>query len=307
MAGADPVETKRIEFQDKFPDCIVFDNTEEMIDSVHPDILHIASDTDSHITILKKALLAGVPTVVCEKPLSNSLSEARSVLAMIESSETVVLVNHERRFSRDYQEVRGLIRDKAFGELLSINARLYMGKTRAVSQILYHDGTHMLDILRYLTDQDLEILHSAGDPHCEGGQLIVLARGGDVNIVLDVSGGRDHLVFELDLSFEKGRIRIGNGVYELWSSEESPYYTGFRSLTCRSSGWKGRTAYFSAMMNHALELYRNPGRKCESSYRDGIKVLEIIEKILGDYPLELSSSLHHPGQSLVNTPSSSLV
>jgi hypothetical protein len=113
-----------------------------------------------------------------------------------------------------------------------------------------------------------------------------LARGGGINIVLDVSGRRDHLVFELDLSFERGRIRIGNGVYELWSSEESPYYTGFRSLTCSTSGWKGRTAYFSAMMNHALDLYKNPGRKCESSYRDGLKVQELIDRILRDYPQE---------------------
>jgi predicted dehydrogenase len=233
--------------------------------------------------LLSSALERNVPVIVCEKPLANSLDEAEAVLPLIEVSDSTVLINHERRFSRDYREVRGLIREKAFGELLSINARLYMGRTRPVSGILYHDGTHMLDILRFLCDGDLEILHSSGRPHEKGGPLIVFARSGKTDVVLDISGGRDHLVFEMDLSFERGRIRVGNGVYELWSSEESPYYSGFRSLQCSTSGWNGRTAYFSAMMNHALELYQNPGRKSESSFRDGLEVMRLIDRILEPY------------------------
>ncbi|MDC7234855.1 MAG: gfo/Idh/MocA family oxidoreductase, partial [Spirochaetales bacterium] len=191
-----------------------------------------------------------------------------------------VLVNHERRFSRDYQEVHGLIREKAYGKLLGINARLYMGRTRPAAEILFHDGTHMLDIIRYLTGQDLEILHCSGRPYDKGAPLLVLASAGECMVHLDISGGRDHLVFELDLSFESGRIRIGNGVYELWGSEESPYYSGFRSLKEYCSGWNGRTAYFSAMMNHALELYRNPGRQSASSFRDALQVIRLMDEIL---------------------------
>lgn len=283
VAGSDPDSEKRDAFREAHPECDVFKDTIDMINTVSPDILHIASDTETHIQILQEALTAGIPVVVCEKPLAGSYEEAESILAQTEKSDTVVLVNHERRFSRDYREVRGLIREKAYGDLLSISARLYMGRTRPVNEILYHDGTHLLDILRFLTDRDLEILNSHGNPYDRGGQLCVLAGAGQTRIILDISGGRDHLVFELDLSFEKGRIRIGNGVYELWGSEESPYYSGFRSLSCSSSGWNGRTAYFSSMMNHALELYKNPGRKCESSFRDGLKVLETIKEILSPH------------------------
>jgi hypothetical protein len=38
------------------------------------------------------------------------------------------------------------------------------------------------------------------------------------------------LVFELELSFETGRIRVGNGILKFENSVESPYYTGYRSL-----------------------------------------------------------------------------
>ena len=284
LCGAVEPEKERVEeFLKREPGCPVFDDLERMIQDVKPDIIHIASDTETHMPLLSKALEKNVPVIVCEKPLANSLEEAEAVLPLLERSESSVLINHERRFSRDYREVRGMIREKAFGELLSINARLYMGRTRPVAKILYHDGTHMLDILRFLCDGDIEIQHSMGSPYDKGGPLIVLARSGKTDIVLDVSGGRDHLVFEMDLSFEKGRIRVGNGVYELWSSEESPYYSGYRSLKCSTSGWNGRTAYFSSMMNHALELYRNPGRKSESSFRDGLEVMRLINHILEPY------------------------
>jgi predicted dehydrogenase len=283
VGASDPDEEKREAFTSMYSECPVYSDTKEMIMETNPDILHIASDTETHMPILKDALLQKIPVIVCEKPLANSLYEAEEMLELVDSSESSILVNHERRFSRDYQEVRGLIRDKAFGELLSINARLYMGRTRAPAKVLYHDGTHMLDILRYLTGSDLEIDQCIGEPYKENSPFIVYARAGNCHINLDISGGRDHLVFELDLSFERGRIRIGNGVYEIWNSEESPYYSGFRSLKNSCSGWNGRTAYFSAMMNHAIELYNNPGRKSNSSFRDALRVIEMIDEILSPY------------------------
>lgn len=284
LTGAsDPDEQKRETFSLKYPDCPVFSDTLEMIRETSPDILHIASDTETHMAILKDALLNKIPVIVCEKPLANSLSEAEALLPLVNSSDSSILINHERRFSRDYQEVQGLIRDKAFGELLSINARLYMGRTRPPSEILYHDGTHMLDIIRYLTASDLKVLYAWGEPFKDKSPLVIQAAAGNCTVHLDISGGRDHLVFELDLSFEKGRIRIGNGVYELWHSEDSPYYSGFRSLKKSCSGWNGRTAYFSAMMNHAIELYNNPGRKSSSSFRDGLRVIELIDEILSHF------------------------
>jgi len=289
-AGSDPDQGHRDAFSEIEPECRTYADSIEMLEIEKPGILHIASDTDTHIPLLREALSRSVPVIICEKPLSNSFVEAASMERLAESSESQILVNHERRFSRDYREARGLIREKAFGELLGITGRLYMGRTKLPADILYHDGTHMLDIIRFLTDRDLEIRHREGEPYKEGGQLIILAAAGAVTVQIDVSGGRDHLVFELDLSFERGRIRIGNGVYELWISEESPYYTGFRSLNCSTSGWTGRTGYFSNMMNHALELYRNPGRKSESSFRDGLKVLELIDEILSPYRVETPSS-----------------
>jgi len=103
---------------------------------------------------------------------------------------------------------------------------------------------------------------------------------GSIPVSLDASGGRDHLEFSLDLSFTSGRVRIGNGIFEIWESEESPHYTGFRSLIKTRDSWEGETGYFSGMMAHAVSLAENPDLPSESDLDDGFAVLVTIRDIL---------------------------
>lgn len=280
IAGADPSGEARSDFRRDWGIGAVYEDAAEMIDREKPDILHIAAPSEDHPDLLRLALEREVPVIICEKPLADSLDEVRGLEEAVFRSTSRVVMNHERRFSRDYRAVRDCIREERYGPLLSVSCRLYMGRTRPVSRILYHDGTHMLDILRFLTGRELTVRSCYGDPDREGGQLFVQAAAGETGIVLDISGGRDHLVFELDLSFASGRIRLGNGVFEEWRSEASPWYSGFRSLNKIRDGWEGETGYFSGMMSHAAELFRNPEQENESSFQDGLAVLYLIEKIL---------------------------
>lgn len=280
-AGADPDKDCREEFSTDWPGVKTYEDPAEMIQIEKPQIFHIASWTETHPELLQTALEYQVPVIVCEKPLANSIDEIQSVIKSARSSNTRVLMNHERRFSKDYLSVREMIRSGRFGELISINSRLYMGRKRPVRNVIYHDGTHMLDVLRFLTDKELKILSTVGDAEVEGGGLFVTASAGNTKVNLEISGGRDHLVFESDLSFSSGRIRIGNGTYEIWASEESPYYSGFRSLGLIQGTWPEDTDYFSGMMDHAVKLALDPELHNESSLEDGFIVLKMIRNILG--------------------------
>ncbi len=280
-AGADPNEERRQEFAKDWAGVKTYQDSFEMIRIEKPQILHIASWTETHPKLLQAALDGGIPVIVCEKPLADSLEEVRTVMESARSSSSCVLVNHERRFSHDYQSVRKIILNRKLGRLHSISARLFMGRKKPVKQVIYHDGTHMLDIIQFLTGKKLIIRNATGDAVKEGGSLYIHAKAGKTAINLEISGGRDHLVFELDLSFTSGRIRIGNGTYEVWESLESPYYTGFRSLALKQGSWEGKTEYFSGMMDHTVSLALNPAKKNESSLEDGYAVLELIRDILG--------------------------
>jgi hypothetical protein len=96
---------------------------------------------------------------------------------------------------------------------------------------------------------------------------------------MELGAGRDHLVFELEFSCERGRLRIGNGVFEVWESAPSPYAGGFRSLKDTGAVFEGSTGYFANMMAAALACVREPGREPESSALDGLRVIEYLRRI----------------------------
>lgn len=302
VAGADPEPEQLAAFGRLWhlPASALFADPAVLLDTVRPGIVHLAADTAAHAGLLRLCLDRQVPVIVLEKPVAATLDQARELLPLVRQAEAAgssrVVVNHERRFARDYRQARGLIDSGSLGRLLSIHCRLFMGRTRAVEQVLWHDGTHLVDILRFLAG-DWEPLAVHGSVKAGGGNVLVLGQtrpqdgstgtagpAAPASICLEVSPGRDHLVFELDLGFSAGRLRIGNGLYEEWVSEPSKLYEHFRSLAPRTrpghNPWQGRTAYFANMMAHAVDLYRNPALASQSSYGDGLAALEILDRII---------------------------
>lgn len=288
VAGCDDNLERRQLFQKRFPKIAIYSELSEMLVTEKPTILHIATPPDSHVPLLKVALEHRIPVVVCEKPVSHDLSIAREFesyyathLQEAESNHfraTKIIVNHERRFALDYLRAKQVIESQLYGKLCSIFAKLYMGKTRKISEILWDDGTHMIDIIRFLTGAPLTLCTAHGDPQTGGANFSMTAQSGEVLVLGDFSGGHDHLVFQLELSFEKGKILIGNGVYDEYESGPSPYYEKMRSLIKTKFHFK-KTHYFSGMMNHAVSLAEDPNQSSRSSWEDGLADLLFIQQL----------------------------
>jgi hypothetical protein len=100
-----------------------------------------------------------------------------------------------------------------------------------------------------------------------------------VPVIIEIGAGRDHLVFELEFSCEKGRLRIGNGVFEVWESLPSPYAEKFRSLKRTDETFEGNTGYFANMVEDALACVNDPQRLPCSSAADGLRVIEYLHSV----------------------------
>jgi hypothetical protein len=87
------------------------------------------------------------------------------------------------------------------------------------------------------------------------------------------------LVFEIECSCERGRLRIGNGIFEVWESAESPYAEGFRSLQKTPQTFTGPTGYFANMLKDAVACARDPARRPRSSAADGLRVIEYLHSV----------------------------
>ncbi|MCL2705235.1 MAG: Gfo/Idh/MocA family oxidoreductase [Spirochaetaceae bacterium] len=282
-AGCDIKPKRRTLFAEKW-NCPVFENPTEMIKVINPDIVFIATYPDTHLEMTEKAIAQGVKVIVCEKPLADKLGKAKKIALYHKKGIAKIITNHERRYSNNYILAKKRITEKTYGKLLSISAFLYMGKTKKIIDVMWHDGTHLADIIMYLTEGVLKKNRIIGSLEKKEGTALVAAyiknkSAGKIPVFFECGAGRDYLTFSLELSFESGSIKIGNGIYEEWKSKESQYYTGFNSLTMAENLLFKKTAYFENMVKDAVKAVREPDYSPVSTATDGYNAVKFLSSL----------------------------
>jgi len=283
-AGCDIDEERRRLFAEKWQ-VPVYADAAEMLRLHAPKILSIATHPDSHYHYCRLAAASGVPVIICEKPLADNIGEARKI-ARLAHNGTVIITNHERRYANDYIRARAILDKAALGRLLSVRAVLYMGKTKRLIDVLWHDGTHLADAIMFLANGTLKhrrrwgakLSANAGTAWLEG----ALCAGNSampIPVIIEIGAGRDHLVFEMEFSCEKGRLRIGNSIFEVWESAPSPYAEKFRSLKRTDEIFTGPTGYFANMVQDAAICVKEPGRQPRSGAANGLRVIEYLNSV----------------------------
>ena len=286
-AGCDINEERRLLFAEKWK-VPVYDDAERMLLVHKPRILVIATHPDSHYHYCRLAALNNVPVIICEKPLSHNIREARKIARLAENGGPAIIVNHERRYSRDYILAKTILGEEKLGRLLSARATLYMGKDRRLLDQMWHDGTHIADAIMFLTDSKLKhrlargarLSSNTGTAWLEG-ELFPsrsVARR-IIPVTIEIGAGRDHLVFEIEFSCENGRLRIGNGVFEVWESAPSPYAEKFRSLKNTGEEFSGPTGYFANMLKDAAAIARDASKAPVSAAADGLRAIEYLNSV----------------------------
>lgn len=280
-AGMDIDQERRTIFADRWG-ATPFDDAEAMIRSVRPEILVVATHPDTHEQYVRLAAQESVPVVVCEKPLAHTVRSARRIAKMERSGVVRVVVNHERRFSRDYRLVRAAVDAEQLGALLGVYGTLYFGRTAPHDRVLLHDGTHLVDSIHFLTDDEIVLRGRTGEPRGNRSSLFLQGtlKKREIPVTIEVGSERDYLHLEIVLSFVAGRIRVGNGVFEWERSVESPHYKGYRSLQSVQRTVPEPTGYFRSMMDEAVRLAGDSTARSESRAEDAYAVMKVIGSAL---------------------------
>lgn len=266
-----------------------FTDYRRLLDSARPDIAIISTWTDSHSKITSAAIESGVKLIVLEKPVSHSLTEAAEMIKKADRHGATVIVNHERRFDSRYRKVRSMLDEGTIGRVISVNARMHTGWYRGSSSILegggplLHDGTHLVDILRFFfgeiasaTGTFSRIERSAG---YEDAATAWLKTVSGIDIFLEAGGGRRYFLFELEIWGTDGRIIIGNGVNRLFRFKKSSMYSGFNDLAeVRFPAVKTNNC-FTELYRNVRQIYRAKQDTCDSTLTDGYRSLEVIHGI----------------------------
>ncbi len=197
-----------------------------------PDILVIASTTDSHFSWLTRAIEAQVPVIVAEKPVATIQEELETLAQLDKNSASSIIVNYERRFHPKYSELRKQILKGEFGQVLHYRGLFSStGKNLFPDShsegILLRDTTHLLDLAMFLfgpaTDSKTQ--------HAEKNVLAWFIHESGVSGNITTLSHSSFFHFELEIITQKARIRVGNGFYSIERSGPSNLYKNFFSLS----------------------------------------------------------------------------
>lgn len=171
------------------------------------DIAVIAAPDAAHAGLIERLLDLPRPPrcIVSEKPLCVTEADLTRLYGRLSTSSTMVIVNHSRRLDSRHRAAARLITSGELGEPISAHWVYYGG--------WMHNGTHAIDTLRMLLDDELEIDQARqgfpghpGDPclnvtmHC--------AAAPHVDVTMESFPETAFQIFEGEVRLSNGRIRF---------------------------------------------------------------------------------------------------
>lgn len=252
------------------------------------DVVVVALPEAEHLPAME--VLADYPPrlIVMEKPVAPDLSQARRMEKLVREGGLHVIVNHERRFARNYLLAARLIREEYLGPLRAVRGRILSSVPavlpddhRSGQGSLIHDGTHLLDAVEFIAGEQLHIqaVQSGGQEGDCVRTVSVLAHTSGCPVYLEFGLATRHFEFETEWECAEGRLVIGNTRWEIYTSRPSPWYEGFYSLRrCQRPRPPRRSAYFSGMVDACFEFLES-GRDPGSGIADSVRYLEYIHNI----------------------------
>lgn len=221
-----------------------------------------------HYQILEQIAAYPVKLVFAEKPLTKTREEAEKIYHLYKEKHIPLQVNYTRRYVTAFMKLKEEL--KQYGNF--IRGTGYYGKG------ILHNGSHMLDFIAYLLGNIEQVA---------GKRPIIDFEKGDpsLEVELKVSGGRIYLhpvdcrvvtIFELELFFEKARIRLLDGGLriERYEIQESPVFAGYYNYRKVS---EAEVDYSSAFENALNNIYQVLEQKEDliCPIEDAKKVLEL--------------------------------
>ena len=97
-----------------------YDDYKAMLDTEKPDVVHICTPNASHFEMAMYAMERGI-AVVCEKPLTKTLDEAKKLAAYAKKNGIVTGVNFNCRWYPQIMQVKAMVQSGEVGEVRTIH------------------------------------------------------------------------------------------------------------------------------------------------------------------------------------------
>lgn len=254
--------------------CDFYTNRLEEFLAQKPDLISVCVPVAERFRVLAKiAEICPASSLLIEKPFAEDLSHGRLLKDTLKAHKGKIMVNYSRRFAPGIRVLKSQIAAGEWGQLQTGSALYGNG--------LLNNGSHMLDLIVFLLGKPTSITKGAE---------IADGRGHDptLNATLEFRNGRtflqgidhrDFTMFELDLIFTRGRVRLRERGFKIETQPviDDPLYPGFKipgDSVVSDSG-------LNKAMSVAIAELSDLSEPTSSSIEDALQVSEMVAQIRG--------------------------
>ncbi len=284
VAGADLDAGQRSLFGERWgvgPEHL-YDDYNEMVARERLDIVSVCTSSRHRSRIVQDLARGGVKAIWAEKPISVSLEEADAMVRVCREEGVQLAINCARRWNPLISEAKSIIDAGELGAILQVTVYADCG--------LSTNGSHLLDLIRYLAGGEVEWVmgemeeDEPGDREGRGNGYLAFDNGVRSFVRTTTCGPA---YWEVDVIGERGRIRsLGNAQeMELILSEDyDPASRAVRPMSNRVSTpfsarypfpWPKNPQGSGLTTVEDLVNSIETGQPPRCSGEDGLKALEI--------------------------------
>jgi len=239
------------------------------------DVVSLCSPTATHYDDLQKIIKLQPRLIFCEKPITLSVEETKSVLARCQQHSILLAVNYTRAWDPAFEQLKVDRAAGLWGELRSVSGLYNKG--------ILNNGSHLLDLI-YSIVGEMELTsvgravfdYSPNDPTVPA----LLESKTGIPIHLMTAHAEDYAVFELQLVFSKGVLVMEEAGFK-WRArqvEGSAIFSGYQKL---NEGTFEAGSYEKSMLRAVDNIYHavNQNEMLVKTGQDAFKVQVLCEKI----------------------------
>jgi predicted dehydrogenase len=152
--------------------------------------------------------------VLVEKPIADTLENARSIIESADEAEVKLMVGHIERFNPAVQELKRRLKERELGRIFTIHATRvgpFPHRIRDVGVVI-DLAVHDIDVMRYVTESEVGRVYAETEKRihtkCEDMLSGLLKFKNGVVGVLDVNWLTPEKIRELSVTGEKGMFQV---------------------------------------------------------------------------------------------------
>ena len=139
-------------------------NLTAVLDKVAPDIVFDCTAPEAHVEVTLEALRHGCH-VLGEKPMADSMEDARRMASAAQEAGKLYAVMQQRRFDPNIRRLKRFLEIGAIGRVVTVHSDFHLGvhfegfRTDMPHVLLLDMAIHTFDQARYLTDNDAQTVY----------------------------------------------------------------------------------------------------------------------------------------------------